>query len=498
MRDPPNSMYWANFLHLYQPAGQIKEIFDKVANESYRPLVQSLLDNPSIKLTININGALSEQLIEHGYQDIIEGLRLASERGQIEFTDTAKYHPLLPFLPPEEIKRQIRLNRETNQKIFGPSYHPVGFFPPEMAYAPDLAQLIEELGYTWLIIDEIAFNGHIGQIDTATTYQIAGTKLHVFFRERSPSNLIMSALVRREGDFREIMKDDYVKKQYMITGMDGETFGHHRPGLQKVLTELMISKEFGHVFFSELQGLFPATLQVSPLTCTWASTEKDIEEGKQFLTWKDEKNQVHTWQWELQELALMSVEAHQDDASVEPAREKLDQALASDQFFWASARPWWSLEVIERGAWMLLDTIKSIPNIGSEKIQQAEKLYQNIIATIFSWQRTGHIRDIYTEYKQAPRVPFKTRTDTEPWVFDAFVELMKTAMQEAAKTENYEKAILWRDAIWKLETKNDIYDSIHAVDLLRKEITNEQILEMIEKYRAEYRRNSPGQPEHRS
>jgi len=56
---------------------------------------------------------------------------------------------------------------------------------------------------------------------------------------------------------------------------------------------------------------------------------------------------------------------------------------------------------------------------------------------------------------------------------------------------------LWRDAIWKLNTKNDIYDAVHAIDILRKQITNAQILDMIGKYRREYERFSSGQPERR-
>jgi hypothetical protein len=209
---------------------------------------------------------------------------------------------------------------------------------------------------------------------------------------------------------------------------------------------------------------------------------------------------VHTWQWELQALALEMIHTHgENKPQLAVARGKLDQALASDQFFWASARPWWSLEVVERGAWMLLDAIKSIPDIEPDKVGRATKLYHHIIAKIFEWQRTGYIRDIYREYKEAPRIPFMTRTKEsgEPWVFDAFIELMKEAMRQSAMKENFEEATLWRDAIWKLETKNDIYDSIHAVDLLRKQITNAQILDMIGKYRTEYERLSSGQPEQR-
>ena len=493
-------MVWGNFLHIYQPPHQIKEIFDRVVEESYRPLVESLRKYPKIKINLNINAALLEQFLERGHKDIIEALRFVAERGQIEFTDSAKYHALLPLLPDDEIKRQIVLNRQTNQEILGPVYAPKGFFPPEMAYAPNLPSILENLGYEWIIIDEIAFNGRVNQVDKRTLYEIAGTGLKVFFRERNPSNLIMSALVRREKDFQEIMKEGYDRKGYLITGMDGETFGHHRPGLLKLLIGLLTSEDFDHAFLSELPQFFKNRKKTSPLTSTWASTEKDIENGVPFLTWNDPDNQVHNWQWELQHLALSIVKAsNRKDSQIEIARNKLDHALASDHFFWASARPWWSLEVVEAGAWALLDTIKSVPNVEKAQIKLAEDYYQKIIAKIFEWQRTGYIRKIYEEYREKPRIPFKSRTveKGEPWVYDAFIDLMKKAMKDAAKKENFEEAILWRDAIWKLETKNDIYDAIHAVDLLKKQITNAEILDTIGKYRREYERLSSGQPEQR-
>ncbi len=493
-------MRWANFLHIYQPANQMDDIFDRVVNESYRPLFKSLKDNPKTRITLNINAILAEQFVERGYQDIIDDIKLVASRGQIEFTDTAKYHPLLPFLDEFEVRRQITLNRETNKKIFGSVYKPTGFFPPEMAYAPFLAPILESMGYKWVIIDEIAFNGRMNQVDTNTIYTIAGTKLNVFFRERNPSNLIMSALVRREQDFHELMGEEYKRKGYMVTGMDGETFGHHRPGLQKLLTGLLVSEDFEHVFLSELPDQIEKHQTVSPLVSTWASTEKDIEEGKQFLTWQDKNNALHNMEWELFHLALNTVRNFKGSArDIQTAREKLDVALASDHFFWASAKPWWSLEVIESGAWLLLDTMRSVPDIPEDILLKAEGIYHKIIATAFEWQRTGHIRKMYRHYKEHARIPFKDATvgKGEPWVYDAFIELMKNAMKEAANEENFERAILWRDAIWKLNTKNDIYDAMHAIDLLRKEVTNAQVLDMIGKYRREYERLSSGQPEQR-
>lgn len=488
-------MYWANFLHIYQPANQVKDIFEKVVSECYLPLFKSLIDNPKAKITLNINGALTERLAEF-YPDAVEDLRRVASNGQIEFTDSAKYHTLLPFLPDDEIERQITLNRETNQKIIGDFYQPAGFFPPEMAYSPKLAPILEKLGYKWIIIDEIAYNGQIGQISPINQiYQIRDSKLKVFFRERGPSNLIMSAMIRREEDLKFYLKDEYTKKDYMVTGMDGETFGHHRPGLQTLLTELLTSNEFQHAFFSDLIKLFPETCEVSLVISTWASSQKDIEDKIQFISWNDPENEIHKLQWELQRFTMKIIKEFRGQ-NLE-SREKLDMGLASDQFFWASAKPWWSLEQIELGAWTLLDALKSSENPDKKIINKAEDLYLKILATAFDWQRTGKVREISHQMKDAPRIPFKDKTANEPWVYKAFLDLMKEEMKKAAEKENFEEALLWRDAIWKLETKNDIFDAVHAVDLLRKQIPDTQIRKMLDKYTEDYKNLVSGQPEQR-
>src|SRR4051812_8266464 len=125
-------MKWANFLHVYQPADQQKDILEAIVSQSYRPIFTHLKENKHIRLTLNINGALLELFDKYGYQDLIDLLKEAGKEGRIEFTSSAKYHAFLPFLNQDEIVRQIKMNDETNSFFLGESYKPQGFFPPEM------------------------------------------------------------------------------------------------------------------------------------------------------------------------------------------------------------------------------------------------------------------------------------------------------------------------------------------------------------------------------
>src|SRR5581483_9544072 len=100
-------IYWAPLLHFYQPPMQIPEVLRKVVDESYRPLIDVFRQYPYAKVTVNINGVLTEMLYESGYEDVIDGLRSLSEAGTLEFVGSGKYHPILPLLPDAEIRRQI-------------------------------------------------------------------------------------------------------------------------------------------------------------------------------------------------------------------------------------------------------------------------------------------------------------------------------------------------------------------------------------------------------
>jgi ribosome-associated translation inhibitor RaiA len=494
-------MRWANFLHIYQPAEQQPDILEAIVRQSYQPILEGLKKNKNIRLTFNVNGALLELFDKYGYRNLIDILRQLG-RERIEFTSSAKYHAFLPFLNKEEIIRQIKANDETNKFFLGLAYNPSGFFPPEMAYKEEVAKIAESLGFKWLILDEIALGGEPGKVDYKKIYKIKNSNLYVFFRERRLSNLIMSAVVRSKETLLEAMKDDIKSGRYLITAMDAETFGHHRPGLEKMLLEILKTPEFQLIQVSDIPKYCEEIAEITPVKSTWASSKEDIEKNTQFLSWSDPENILHKWQWALVDLVLKEVyRMNKKHPRYKMVREKMDLSLASDHLWWASAKPWWSLEMIEMGAYNLLQTIRLIPDVSKKKLEKARDYYEKIISTAFNWQRTGKIREMMRQQKSILRIPFKDRTigrgGAEKGVYYAFIDMMERLEKEAAEKGEYEKAILWRDSIYKLKNKLDIYDTINAIDLLRVEIPHEEVEKTIEKYKEKYRRIRGGQPEQR-
>jgi predicted glycosyl hydrolase (DUF1957 family) len=426
-------MYWANFLHIYQPPTQTKEILDKVTNESYRKIMEGLLENPNAKLTLNINAVLTEMLMEYGHEDVVKNIRLLLERGQIELTGSAKFHPLLPKIPKDEVIRQIRLNDETNKKYYGEAYHPIGFFPPEMGYSPEVGEIILDLGYKWIIVDELSCPQL--PLDTSKIYR-NNKGLNIFFRERGPSFKILSAqLGTAQGVIREFA-DRIPRNEYMLTAMDGETFGHHRLGLEQLLLEIYKSPELPTIKISEVFDKFTDTITLEALPSTWALMPKDIARNIPFARWDNPENPIHRKQWELTNMALDLVKAED-----ESHHQLLDIALHSDQYWWASAKPWWSLEMIEKGAFELLAAIRGFEHSTEKDKQKAWDLYIEIITTGFEWQRTGIVANL--SKKEDEEIKERMEQD-RPYIskeeYQDMIDTLKKQMLGAAADQEYSRA----------------------------------------------------------
>jgi hypothetical protein len=507
---------WAQLLHFYQPSGQKRDIIDAITAQCYRPVAEGILANPQARVTLNFTGVLLDQLAEYGHQDVIDLFAEAARRGQVELVGSAKYHTILPLLEPDEAKRQIQINDETNRRYFGDAYQPKGIFLPEMAWAPELAGVISEAGFEWVMLDELAYDGHMKQVDYSKTYRVAGSELKVIFREHRLSATLMSTAVRDVAALKRAARAELRPGRYIATAMDGETFGHHRTGYEQMLFEMFRDTEINMVRVSDVFEKFAKIEAVKTVACTWASSEYDIDNGIQFISWDDPGNEIHQLQWEFIRLTVQQMKRMPANHRLyQQLREQLDAALASDQLFWAAARPWWMIEHIERGAFMLLNVLERLPNAGDEAWNQGLHLYQQIMSLAWDWQRTGKIDEltgeVHHERKQhRARIPFKELTagqgDWEQW--QAVMDLLKKEELAAVRRRDYEAAILWRDGWYKLEHKLDVYDALYIVDLfggpvyildkLAKAMPKGKLEATLKRYQAKFDRIRGGQVEQRS
>ncbi len=472
-------MIWSCFLHIYQPPNQDRNVLERVVNESYRPIFRGLKKISQAKIILNINAVLTEQLYERGFKDVVKDILDLVKEGRVELTESAKFHAFIPLIPLTEALRQVKLNYETNKKYFGKYYEPKGFFSPEMSYSPKVAELCEKLGYKWIVADEIAYSGTLDVIKFNKLYKIKGFNVLTFFREKRTSNLIMGAIVR---DAKKIT-DSILKRDsgsYLLTAMDGETFGHHRVGLDKVLLDILANPKIKTVTISELSRMYKEVEEVEPKDSTWASSEKDIADGNPFNLWFDKDNKIHEMEWELTSIAINAVNNSRwrDAKSVQwmKARKLLDSALHSCHFWWASANPWWSIEMVEEGIFSLLRSVLNVPDAGSE-----------------DKERTGFVKEKSEKSYSWKKIPFKKRA--KPGEYAALIDLLRQEEEKSSKNREYEQAIRWRDAQIKLAKENDVYDAVHVIDQLMRFIDFKRYKDLVEKYRKEYKYINSGQPE---
>ena len=397
-------MRWANFFHIYQPPHWPHAVISRVARESYRPLVKFLLQHPRIRITLNISGSLTEQLAaRRSFSDVIVGIRTLLNRKQIELTESAMYHAILPLLPDHEVRRQIVLNHAINRKTFGPAYRPRGFFPPEMAYSPKLGKLLGSLGYRWVLLDGIS---HPNIVDYETRYRINGTATAALFRNRYVSDYLAFEM-KRSGtkQFLDTVERWSRQKELLVTGMDGENLGHHRHIAKKIWQTLVRQPHIETITLSELLSSLRSAATIAPRSASWSSSKAALRRGVPFELWKNPNNPLHALQWEL--FAIVHTLIHsQERATSAPTslRNEFDQAVASDWFWWASREPWWDARIIVAAA-QRLRVIGQECGPSPRENERIGALVEKIDSIAQRWHRTGAAQRHAARFLKGARTP---------------------------------------------------------------------------------------------
>jgi hypothetical protein len=365
--------YWAQLLHFYQPPTQTHDILRKVTEESYRPLLKVLHEHPNARVAVNMQGCLTEMLLEHGLGDVVTSLRELAEMGRVEFAGSGKFHPILPLIPEPERRRAISENAAVNGAAFGASWRPRGFFPPEMCFSQDLTAAIAEAGHEWLIMSGV---GCPAEWPTDVVYRVraGGTDLAVLFRDDVRSNRISFRETDPQRFIDDLSKVGGHNDAYVVTAMDAETFGHHIAGWERdFLGGTLTLMEQSHrraanrvqmICPSEVVERFPAGDVIEPHPSSWSTSNDDLDAGNPFPLWKTPGHRLHELQWSYVDHCLDLANAARRHASSPEAKkfalmatDRLQPALHSCQFWWASKRPMWDVSMVHRGFLLLNEVL---------------------------------------------------------------------------------------------------------------------------------------------
>jgi len=233
-------MYLAQVLLLKRPA-------------DVRRLSELLAERPSLRLTVCPSGnvELPPKL-----------------RARVEMCATGMPGAILPLLRANDIRRLV----SAHENRFGRAE---GFCPPELAYSHHVAEVVAELGYRWILVDERARLLQTERPDTACHF-IDGIKdLAVFFCRKPPSW-------------------DRIAEGYVVD------------------CSHTAQTALPTCFVSELFRLFPARELARPLPSSAGVTAGELIEGVPYPRFCDPESELHRALWKLARLALATSPADAD------------------------------------------------------------------------------------------------------------------------------------------------------------------------------------------
>jgi hypothetical protein len=250
-------------------------------------------------------------------------------------------------------------------------------------------------------VDETSYNAKIGSVKDDVIYTVKdANNLIVFFKERPFSAGITYGEFPTGPPFLKALKDRLNRDCYLLTGTDGEVYGHHRPGQEKLLLDVWAKGRPPTCTISELIKLFPRREKVRPVPSSWSTWEDELAQGIPYPQWDYPGHELHRLQWQLTRLVLETVKSlPQNTKDYREARRLLDEGLHSCQFWWASCRPWWDTGMVEWGARKLFDSVAKVQDsLPRKKFQQAQDLLDSVISTARRWQDSGEAKRRKEEY----------------------------------------------------------------------------------------------------
>ena len=283
----------SNYFHDDYNSRQSNErIFKKVAQKSYRPMLNLLEDNmqkhPDFKVSFSITGTWLEQA-EKWAPELIDQIRRMVSRGQAEIVGETYYHSLAFFYNIAEFNDQVAKHADIIKRLFGIT--PQVFRNTELAYNDQLAHWADQQGYKGILAE--GWDKILGWRSPNHVYRPVGcNNLKLLLKNYRLSDDIAFRFSNRGWSgwpltapkYLKWLKDDCLRGPLVNLFMDFETFGEHQwadTGIFDFMNSL-ISDWLGEydnkfVTVSEACDLMPPADEISmPETVTWADTERDL------------------------------------------------------------------------------------------------------------------------------------------------------------------------------------------------------------------------------
>ena len=282
--------YWSPTQELHR---ENSEIFQKVADKSYRPMNALLLDllrkHPEFKVSLSITGVFLEQA-EQWAPDVIDSFKALVDTGQVEIVAETYYHSLAFYYSRSEFEHQVELHKAKIRDIFG--VETSVFRNTELCYDNSLAKWADEYGFKGILAE--GWDPILGWRSPNYVYQPVNTdSIKLLMKNYRLSDDIAFRFGNKAWESYPLHADTYDDWVNSALGDDGEivnlfmdyeTFGEHQwadTGIFDFFADFVGRwlANPANTFYSvsEACDAFDAVDTVDcPYTITWADTERDL------------------------------------------------------------------------------------------------------------------------------------------------------------------------------------------------------------------------------
>ena len=269
-----------------------ERIFKKVAEKSYRPMLNLLERNlnqyPGFKVSFSITGTWLDQA-EAWAPELIDQIRRMIKTGQVEIVGETYYHSLAFFENQDEFNYQVEQHSAKIKRLFGIT--PKVFRNTELAYNDDLAHWADQKGYKGILAE--GWDKILGWRSPNYVYKPVRCKnLKLLLKNYRLSDDIAFRFSNRSWSewpltvpkYQQWLNDACLRGPLINLFMDFETFGEHQwadTGIFNFINTLIPKwlSEYDNRFVttSEACDLMDPVDEISmPETITWADTERDL------------------------------------------------------------------------------------------------------------------------------------------------------------------------------------------------------------------------------
>jgi len=242
-------------LHISQPPWQREDALREAAVKCYLPLIK-LIKEKKYKVTLSVPLSLLELMDKYGYQQWLDDIKELVRAGKVELVGGAAYNASLTGIPPEFSKfaeKQIILNEYALGYYFGkkggfegdPSIlirDLKGFFPPNLLVSPNLIDLVDSLGYEWVLVSPVSLES--GEVSIKSgVYTLKGKNVRAVVVNADLNALMVTKTNTETSSIMEKL----MLQDTSVVAVRGEIFGLEDERGALLLEHIMSSLKEKHV-----------------------------------------------------------------------------------------------------------------------------------------------------------------------------------------------------------------------------------------------------------